>query len=112
MNLPGCSQHLATAERDPPAEGQHKSKPQSLRSEGLGNTAASEIKLRREVPPGSLMIWSQTVCLFVCLLVGWLVGWFIGHKQFKSSKWTEPETKKRCLIARRGEHRVLILETG
>ena len=37
------------------------SKLQSLRSEGLGNTVASEIKLRREVPLDSLTAWSKTV---------------------------------------------------
>ena len=43
---------------DPPPEGKNGSKPQSLRSERLGITAASEIKFRREVLPGNLMAWS------------------------------------------------------
>ena len=51
----------AAAQWDPLAEDLSWSKPQSLRSEGAGNTAASEIKLRREVPPGSLKAWSRTV---------------------------------------------------
>ena len=37
--------------------GQNGSKPRSLRSKGLGKTAASEIKFRREVLPGA---WSRT----------------------------------------------------
>ena len=33
----------------------------ALRSEGFGNTAPSEIKFRRKVPPGRLMAWWWTV---------------------------------------------------
>ena len=61
LNVPGCGRNPAIAQQDPPPDDQNKSKLQSLRSEGLGNTAASEIKLRREVLPGSLKAWSWTV---------------------------------------------------
>ena len=37
----------------PSAEGRRGSKPQSLRSGGLGKAAASETKLRREVLPAA-----------------------------------------------------------
>ena len=52
-------QHLAIAQQESPPEDLSGLKMQPLISEGLGNTASSEIKLRREVPSSSLMAWSQ-----------------------------------------------------
>ena len=37
-NVPGYGQHLAIAQWDPPPEDLSRSKPQSLRNEGLGNS--------------------------------------------------------------------------
>ena len=60
----------------------------ALRSEGFGNTAPSEIKFRREVLPGRLMVWL------------WTVEAGSGQKR---------ETKEVCLIPGSQEHRVLML---
>ena len=85
----GVGQHPATAQGNPPSEGLSRSRLDSLRSEGLGNTGSSEIKLRREVVAGSLVTDSV-----------------------EAGSGQKPETKEGCLIASQEEHRVMKLDTG
>lgn len=62
-------------------------RPQSLRSEGSGNAAASDIKLRREVPPGRPRR---------------------GDRQHKSGEWTETGDKMRVCASLREECRASV----
>ena len=61
-NVLGCDQPApGQCSVRPSPRRSEQSKPQSFRSKESGKTAASEIKLRREVPPGNLTAWSRTV---------------------------------------------------
>ena len=52
----GVGGHPAISWQNPPPEGLSRSKPQSLRGEGLQNTAPCKIGLKRNMLPGSLML--------------------------------------------------------